>query len=153
MLDAKLVFCEAMATGTITHNDALPIDEAVTNLKVATNVIDLGDTATATRDGGDKADGTPLMLDIFCTTQVVGANSLTYFKLMSCATVDGTYRDLICSDLFLPAELAPNKDPILTLNIPGGVLGAKRFLKLFIGAITADVTAGAFTAVIRPLTH
>jgi hypothetical protein len=150
-MDAKLVFCEAMATGTITHNDALPIDEAVTNLKVATNVIDLGDTATTTRDGGDKADGIPLLVDIFCTTQFVGANSLTFFALMTCDTVDGTYRDLWKSDLFLPAELAPKKDPILTQMVPGGVLGAKRFLKLFIGAITADVTAGAISAAIRPV--
>lgn len=151
-IDSKLVFCEAQAIGVITNNAALAINNAVTNLLVATNVIDLGDTNTATRDGGDKTEGNPLMLKIECSVTQAGAGGLFYFQLMSCDTEGGTYTMDLISPLFASGALVAGKAPVWTTAIPGGTNGVKRFLKLYFGALTANTSAGTFSAYIQPYT-
>lgn len=150
MVDSKFVFCEAQAIGTITHDDAFPINDTFSNALSATNIIDLGDTNTATRDGGDKAEGKPLMIDIYCSVAHAGASSLLYFLLKTCDTEGGTYTTLLVSKFFAVGALIAKKDPVFTFCVPGGLNGAKRFLKLQFGALTADTSAGTFSAVIRP---
>lgn len=151
-MDINHVFCENQAIGVITHNDALSVlaDAAVTNLLVATNIINLGGTNTDTREGGDVAEGNPLLLDIFCAVPHAGAGSLLFFQLMTCDTEGGTYTTLWTSKLFAVGELIADKNPVLTQMIPSGLRGSKQFLKLYFGAITADTSAGTFSAAIRP---
>jgi len=122
--DAQLVFSDGQAETTVAAHDS-------------DNIIDLGANREYVGQGQDL-----VINAVVDTTFTSGGAATLQVKVLTCATVGGSYDTILESEVFALADLAAGKI-LLQETIPPEML---EFVKLTYTIGTAVMTAGAINA-------
>ena len=139
IIDAKLVFCTDLA---FSDGSAGDID--------STNIIDLGlpNAKKGVATAVDIGAGTPIYVNGFITTAVTSGGTSIQAKLVHCATVGGTYVDLVAGEVILTGSASAVN--AVGVDMMGGVALPPNHMQFLmvrftaVGSVTSAGKASAF---------